>query len=474
MKKNTYKNDVIKEKLDSSESVLASGAIRPLFFKLALPAVVAQIVNMLYNMVDRMYIGHMEDVGSIALTGVGVSAPLIIILSAFAVLIGGGGAPRASILLGAGKKKEAEDVINTAASSSLIIGLILTLILLLFLQPLLVMLGASLEALPYSMDYTRIYLMGTVAVMFSLGMNQFISVQGFAKDAMLTTVIGAILNIILDPIFIFTFNMGVAGAALASILSQLVSAVWVFHFLRSDKSRLKLSFSLPKPAVLASIAALGASPFIMNSTESLLQIAFNRSLFHYGGDLYVASMSINSMIMLMMILPLLGFSQGAVSIISYNYGAKNSARVREAVKTLLVTNFTYSFVFTGLIILFPGFFVTIFSKDSALLEATIPTLRIYLAGSFLTGIQISCQQSFIAFGQAKLSAFMALLRKVILLIPLIYILPNFINPEVFGVYLAEPISDTIAAIVTGLTFYKFIKAELENIDADRNFIENGQ
>lgn len=448
---------------------LATGSVKALFFRLALPAVVAQLVNMLYNMVDRIYIGHLENVGPIALTGVGISSPLLMIISAFAIMIGGGGAPRASILLGAGNKKEADHVVNTAFSTSIIIGLVLTFLTIAFLEPLLKVLGASPEAMPYSLAYTKVYLAGSIFVMLSLGMNKFISVQGFAKEAMVTTLIGAFLNIILDPIFIFWLDFGVAGAAWASILSQAISAIWVIKFLRSPKSHMQLKLQGPKMSVFISIVALGFAPFIMHSTESLLLLVFNRSLFNYGKDLYVATMSINSMVMYMMFLPIIGFSQGAVSLISYNYGARNADRVKEAVKILLITNLTYSFSFACLLQAFPGFFVNLFTKDPALFAATVPTLRIYMAGTFFLGLQVGCQQSFIAFGQARLSTFMALLRKCILLIPMIYIIPNFIKPELYGIYAAEPVSDIIASFITAYAFFRFIRDELEEIRSDQNF-----
>ena len=311
----------------AASNPLGQENIGRLFFRLAIPALVAQIVNLLYTMVDRMYIGHMPEVGSIALSGIGIASPLLMTVSAFAVLLGAGGAPRASRLLGAGDQSGAAAVLNTAASSSLGIGIGLSILLISILKPLLQVLGAGPNSLPFAYDYSFVYLLGTTAVMFSLGMNQFISVQGFAKAAMLTTVIGAVLNIFLDPLFIFVFKLGVAGAAWATIISQAVSAGYVIAFLRSGKSFLRLRFEKPRGKVLLAILALGFSPFIMNATESLLQISFNRSLFKFGGDLAVATMSINSMISLMTILPIFGFAQGAVALISYNYGAQNIERL---------------------------------------------------------------------------------------------------------------------------------------------------
>lgn len=456
-------------KFTSKTNPLATEKVSTLFIKLAIPAVVAQIVNLLYNMVDRMYIGRLEKVGSIALTGIGVTSPLLMTISAFAVLLGAGGAPQASKLLGAKEKDKAETVLNTAFSSALLLGLSLSVVLLIFLNPILNLLGASATSLPYAYDYASIYLVGTVFVIISLGMNQFISVQGFAKAAMGTTLIGAISNIILDPIFIFTFNMGVRGAALATIISQAISAIYVTNFLHSGKSHLRLHLAWPKLRVLLLILALGFSPFIMNATESLLQVSFNRSLFFYGGDLAVATMSVNSMIRLFSILPVAGFAQGAVSLISFNYGAKNVARIKETIKILVTTTLGLTIIFTCILELFPSFFVGLFTSNPTLIAASVPTLRIYVAGTFLAGLQMGCQNAFIAFSQAKLSASMALLRKIVLLIPLIYILPNFIGPQVYAVYAAEPVSDTIAALVTTYVFFSFLREELNSLASENSY-----
>lgn len=446
----------------ATENILGTAKIRPLFFRLALPAVVAQIVNMLYNMVDRMYIGHIPEIGPIALTGVGVSMPIIMLISAFSMLIGAGGAPHASIALGAGDKEKAEKTLNTAFTASLLAGFILSVLFFIFTEPLLRLVGASEASLPYAMQYTRIYVCGTIAVMMSLGMNFFISAQGFASIAMRTTLIGVVLNIVLDPLFIFVFNMGVAGAAVATVISQIVSALWVIYFLQSKKSQIRLTFGAWSldPAFLLPILALGLSPFIMNSTESLLQITFNRSLFTYGGDLYVGTMAINMLVMQLVVIPVSGIAQGTTSLISYNYGARKSDRVKESVHLLIKVSVLLTIVLGAIIQLFPRLFTSMFTTDAALTEATVSTMRIYCLGVFVLGLQIACQQSFIAFGQAKISMFMALLRKVILLIPLILILPRFIEPQVYGVYWAEPIADIIAATATTFMFFRFLKKEL--------------
>lgn len=447
----------------AEKNILSTEKISKLFWKLSIPAIIAQLVNLLYNMVDRMYIGHIKDVGHIALTGVGVSMPLLMIVSAFAMLIGAGGAPRASIALGAGNQEEAEQIMNTATITAFIVGIVLAGLGLVFREPLLLAFGASSESLPYAMQYIEIYLLGSPAVMASLGLNFFISAQGFAGTAMKTTLIGAILNIILDPIFIFGFNMGTRGAALATVISQYISAAWVVKFFFSKKSQMRISWLnlRIKPQYLGQIVSLGLSPFIMHLTESLLQITFNRTLFKFGGDLYVGTMAINSLIMQFIFMPIAGLAQGATPIISYNYGAEKPERVKQTIKLLIASSVIYTTVFGLFIQFFPDLLIGMFTTEPALIAATRWTMRIFCFGVFFLGFQVSCQQSFIAFGQAKISAFMALLRKVILLIPLILLLPRFMtdNP-VFGVYLAEPITDFIAAATTTIVFFNFVRKEL--------------
>ncbi|MDI9460597.1 MAG: MATE family efflux transporter [Saccharofermentanales bacterium] len=446
----------------SRQNVLGTEKINRLFWKLALPSVVAQVVNMLYNMVDRIYIGHIRDVGPLALTGVSISMSIIMLITAFVVLIGVGGAPRASIALGAGETEKAEKVMNTAMSALVVTSLSLTVIFIVFAEPLLRLVGASEVSLPYALEYTRIYVLGTPAVMLSMGLNYFISAQGFAATAMKTILIGAIANIILDPLFIFAFGLGVAGAAIATVISQLISACWVIHFLQSEKSLIRLrlsSWTLSKEYLLP-ILALGMSPFIMNSTESLLQIAFNRSLYHYGGDLYVGTMAINAAVLQMVIVPISGISHGTTSLISYNYGARNPERVKQSFRLLLTVTVSLTVLAASIIQAVPQFFTGLFTKDPELTAATISTMRIYCLGIFFMGFQNSCQQSFIAFGQARISMFMALLRKIILLIPLIFILPRLFSPTVYAIYWAEPIADFLAAAVTTTMFLRFFKKEL--------------
>lgn len=436
------------------ENELGTKSIGKLLFSMSFPAIIAQIVNVLYNMVDRMYIGHIPEIGADALTGVGVTMPLIMAISAFAALVSMGGAPRASIMMGRKNKEAAEKILGNCTVALILVALILTILVLVYGEKMLSLFGASSNTLGYALDYMRIYAVGTIFVQLSLGLNAFITAQGFAKVSMLTVTIGAIANIILDPIFIFTFEMGVKGAALATIVSQAISAVWVIRFLRGKvslliikKEYMKIDFKIFLPCV-----ALGLSPFIMQSTESILAIAFNASLQKYGGDLAVGAMTILTSVMQFSILPLMGLTQGAQPIISYNYGAENSYRVKSTFILLLKAALAYSALLWAMTMMFPQMFAGIFTSDAGLIKATISALRIYMAVSLMLGIQISCQQTFIALGKAKVSVFLALLRKVILLIPLIFILPLFMEDKVTAVFLAEPIADFIAVTVTTIIF----------------------
>lgn len=441
--------------MNSNESnKLGTESVGRLLFELALPAITAQVINMLYNIVDRIYIGHISGIGSLALTGVGLCFPVIILISAFSCLIGMGGAPQASIRMGEKNIKEAEHILGNCFSILIIMATILTGFFLTFGQTLLQLFGASSDTLPYAMSYLNIYVIGTLFVMISLGLNSFISAQGFAKISMSTVIIGAVINIILDPVFIFLFHMGVQGAALATIISQGISALWVLKFLTGSKTLLKIRFKNMKLSkrILLPVFALGMSPFIMQSTESLLSICFNTSLQKYGGDLAVGSMTILASCMQILSLPLSGLTQGAQPIISYNYGAGNTERVRRTFRLLLTASLTFSVLYWLLNIIAPGLIVGIFAGEEDLKQMASWALRIYLATGFMMGIQMSCQQTFVAIGQAKISLFLALLRKIFLLIPLIYILPNFFADKVFAVFLAEPISDFIAASTTFILF----------------------
>lgn len=443
---------------------LGNDSVKGLLFKLAAPAIAAQLVNMLYNIVDRIYIGHIPNVGAAALTGVGVSMPIIMLISAFSALIGMGGAPRASIKMGQQDNEGASKILGNCLAALLVISALLTVFFLIFGEQLLMMFGASENTIEYAAQYMNIYVCGTVFVQLALGLNPFISTQGFATTSMMTVLIGALINIVLDPILIFGFDMGVRGAALATIISQAVSAIWVLKFLFSKKSMLRLRKDIVRinPKIIFPVLALGVSPFIMQSTESLLNIVFNSSLQRYGGDIAVGSMTILTSMMQLFMLPVMGLTQGAQPIIGYNFGARNNERVKEAFKLLLTCSMAFVTIFWAAMMFFPQLFISLFTTDTLLINYTVWAVRIYLAGCIVMGAQLACQQTFIAIGQAKSSLFLALLRKIILLIPLIYILPLFLENKVLGVYLAEPIADVIATSVTvimfSIQFKKILKA----------------
>lgn len=451
------------------EDDLSTGNIGSLLFKLAIPAITAQIINVLYNVVDRMYIGHIPRIGADALTGVGVTFPLIMIISAFASLVGMGGAPRAAIMMGKNENDSAEETLGNCVTALAFISVILTVIFLVFNGKLLTLFGASENTLSYASSYMNIYTLGTLFVQISLGLNMFITTQGFAKTSMMTVVIGAVINIILDPIFIFAFKMGVQGAALATIISQAVSAIWVLKFLTGPRTKLKIKRQhlRIKPSVINPVLALGISPFIMQSTESILMVCFNSSLLKHGGDLAVGAMAILSSVMQFALMPIMGLTQGAQPIISFNYGAKNADRVKKAFKLLLVSAISYTFSMWLLIMLAPGMFASMFTDNAELMATSAWALRIYMSVSFLMGIQLACQQTFIALGNAKASLFLALLRKILLLIPLIFILPRLFTNKVFAVFLAEPVADAIAVAVTAILFMIQFKKTLREMALDK-------
>lgn len=439
---------------------LGKGSVGKLLVSLALPAIIAQLVNVLYNIVDRIFIGRMVN-GEVAMAGVGVAFPLIMIISAFSALIGMGGAPLAAIKMGKKDNDGAEEILSNSFSTLIIIGALCTVVFLIFNEKLLWAFGASDATIGYAKDYLIIYLLGTVFVQIALGMNSFINTQGFAKIGMTTVIIGAIINIILDPIFIFVFDMGVKGAALATILSQFVSAMWVLKFLFGKQSILKIrkKYIMPKAKVLLPILALGVSPFIMQGTESVVLISLNNKLSMYGGDLAVGAMTIMSSIMQIVTLPLMGLSQGAQPIISYNFGANNLERVKKTFKLLLTCCLIYTITAWGSLMLFPEVFVNIFNNKRELVDITSWSIKIFFGGIFMFGAQIACQQTFLALGQAKISLVMALLRKIVLLVPLIFILPTFVNEsnKLAAVLAAEPVSDILAALTTVTVFIIFYK-----------------
>ena len=442
---------------------MGTGSVKKLMAKMAVPALVGQIVNLLYNVVDRIYIGHIPEVGGLALTGVGLFTPILMLITAFAMLAGAGGAPRAAIAMGRGEKEKAEKIVANCFTILLILAVVLTAGLYFAAPSLLRMFGASDATLPYALTYGRIYILGSVSVLIVMGMNAFITTQGFAQFSMLTTVIGAVTNIVLDPILIFGLDMGVAGAAIATVISQLVSALWILRFLTGKKTILKLRLSNMKleASVILPCLALGISSFVMISTESILSVSFTSSLARFGGDVAVGAMTVLTSINQLISMPLMGICQGGQPLISYNYGAKKLDRVKEAFYCQFFVCVIYTTVFWIALMLTPSGFAGIFTNDAALVEYTAWALRIFLACGFSVGFQIACQQAFMALGQAKISLFMACLRKLILLIPLIFILPNFFQDQAFAVFLAEPVSDFVAAATTTTVFFVFFRKLLK-------------
>lgn len=443
---------------------LGKDSIGKLMLKLALPAIAAQMINALYNIVDRIYIGNIEGIGDVALTGVGVTFPIIMIISAFSAFIGMGGAPRVAIKMGEEKIDEAEAILGNCFIALIGVSVVLTAVFTIWGRPLLMMFGASQATIGYATEYLAIYVAGTIFVQLALGLNSFISTQGFAKTAMITVLVGAVINIVLDPIFIFVFGMGVKGAAIATVISQAVSAIWVVKFLLSKKSNIiikKKHFKLKKSVILP-VMALGLSPFVMQSTESLVNIALNTSLQRTGGDLAVGAMTIIGSVMQFCLLPLIGLTQSVQPIIGYNFGARQMDRVKTAFKYLLISTFAYSSIMWGITMLIPQVFVAPFARQPELFDISVWAIRIFMSGVFMLGAQFSCQQTFVALGQARKSLLLALLRKIVLLIPLIYILPNFFSDKVFAIFLAEPIADVIATTVTVLVFALSFKKILNN------------
>lgn len=451
--------------MEKDKSFLGTQPVGKLLFKLSLPTVIAQIVNMLYNIVDRIYIGHMPGDGSLALTGVGVCLPIIMIISAFAAFVSAGGAPRASISMGKSDNGSAEKILGGCFSMQIVISAVLTALLLIFDRDLLLAFGASENTIEYAVDYMNIYAIGTVFVQLTLGMNAFITAQGFANIGMVTVMIGAVSNIVLDPIFIFGLHMGVRGAALATIISQCVSCVWVVAFLFGKKTilRLKAKNFFVSPKIILPCITLGLATFIMQSSESVISVCFNSSLLKYGGDIAVGAMTILTSIMQFAMLPLQGIAQGAQPITSYNYGAGNAERVSKTFRLLLTVCLSYSFLLWGCIMLFPAVFAKIFTSDAELVAFTAKALRIYCAVLFIFGIQIACQMTFVSIGNAVCSISVAVLRKFVLLLPLIYILPHVIADQTMAVYTAEPCADIIAVSCTGILFASRFRKALKKL-----------
>ena len=450
----------------NNKEYLGKEKIGKLLIKLAIPSVIAQLVNMLYNIVDRIFIGHIEGVGDYALTGVGLCMPIIMAVSAFAALISSGGAPRASIYLGEGKQKEAERILGNCFSLQIIVSFILTTLILVFNRDLLMVFGASENTITYATEYMNIYAIGTIFVQLTLGMNAYITAQGATKVSMISVLIGAIANIVLDPIFIYVFGMGVRGAALATIISQVLSCAWALNFLFGNKTILKIrkeNLKIEAKVILPCIA-LGLAHFIMQISESVISVCFNSSLQNYGGDIAVGAMTILTSVMQFAMLPLQGVAQGSQPIISYNYGAKNKERVKSTFFLLLKVSLIYSITLWACIMLFPSSFASIFTNKPELIEFTTGALRIYCAALLIFGIQIAAQMTFISLGKAVSSITVAVVRKFVLLIPLIYIVPHFVTDKTMGVYLAEPIADVLAVTFTAILFVFTFKKALREMD----------
>ena len=449
-----------------NKEFLGTEPIGKLLLKLAIPTVLAQLVNMLYNIIDRVFIGHIEGVGDYALTGVGICMPIIMAISAFAALISTGGAPRASIALGEGKPRDAEKILGNCFSLQIIVSIILTVVILAFNRNLLMAFGASENTIGYATDYMNIYAIGTIFVQLTLGMNAYITAQGASKVSMISVIIGAVANIVLDPIFIYLLGMGVKGAALATVISQALSCTWALMFLFGNKTILKIrkeNINI-EPKVVLPCIALGLAPFIMQISESIISVCFNSSLQNYEGDIAVGAMTILTSVMQFAMLPLQGVAYGAQPITSYNYGAKNKERVKQSFFLLLKVSLTYSVVLWALIMLFPTTFASIFTNKPELIEFTGIALRIYCAALLIFGMQVAAQMTFISLGKAVSSIIVAVVRKFVLLIPLIYIVPQFVENKTMGVYLAEPIADTLAVTFTTILFIFQFKKALKEMD----------
>lgn len=452
--------------MEKNNQYLGTEPLGKLLFKLAVPSVVAQIINMLYNIVDRIYIGHMAEGGSLALTGLGVCMPIIMVVSAFAALVSMGGAPRASIAMGRGDNSAAEYILGNCFVLQIIISAILTSVLLIWDRDLLLAFGASPDTIEFAVGYMDIYATGTIFVQLTLGMNAFITAQGFSKTSMYTVLIGAVSNIILDPVFIFGFDMGVQGAALATVISQCISCVWVLFFLSSEKTILKLKKENMhlKAKVILPCLALGLAAFIMQSSESIISVSFNTSLLKYGGDIAVGAMTILSSINMFAMLPLQGLGQGAQPIVSYNYGAKDAKRVRGAFRLLLKSSLIYATALWLIIMLLPQVFTSLFTTNAELAAFTQSAMRRYFAVMLMFGIQIACQMTFTAIGSAKSSIAVAVVRKFVLLLPLIYLMPAlFPADKAMAVYLAEPAADFIAVTFTAILFSIQFKRAMDKL-----------
>ena len=450
--------------MTNKKEFLGTEPIGKLLFRMSLPTVLAQLINMLYNIVDRVYIGRIPQYGDLALTGVGVCMPLIMAVSAIAALVSSGGGPRASIFLGKQEPELAEKTLGACFALQILISAVLTPVLLLWSEDFLLLFGASENTIGYARDYMGIYALGTVFVQLTLGMNAFITAQGFTTITMASVLIGAGANIILDPIFIYAFDMGVKGAALATILSQSLSCVWVVSFLCGKKCILRLKWKNLRlsPKILLPCMALGSAFFIMQISESVISLCFNASLLRYGGDRAVGAMTILTAVMQFAMLPPQGIAQGAQPILSYNYGGKNGDRVKKTFRILLLVCLTYSVTLWISVVGFPRFFVGLFTTDKPLMDFAEKALRIYYMGMIFFGIQIACQMTFVSLGKSGSSVLVAVVRKFFLLLPLIYIMPHLMKDPTMAVYSAEPIADILAVTFTTILFaFQFRKAMRE-------------
>ena len=452
--------------MQNQKEMLGTAPIGRLLFRLALPTVVAQLINMLYNVVDRIYIGHMPEVGNLALTGVGVCMPIIMLVSAFAALVSSGGAPRASIFMGKKDMESAEKTLGGCFSLQLLLSIVLTVVLCIWNRDLLLAFGASENTIEYATDYMSVYALGTVFVQLTLGMNAFVTAQGFTKISMLSVVIGAVANIILDPLIIYVLDKGVCGAALATVISQALSCIWVVSFLCGKKTllRIRLKNLLGSPGIVLPCLALGSATFIMQASESVISVCFNSSLLEYGGDIAVGAMTILTSVMQFAMLPLQGIAQGAQPILSYNYGAKSKDRVKKTFRLLLTSCLIYSVTLWSCVMLFPRAFAALFTTEVALLDFTEQVIRIYFGGMLLFGIQIACQMTFVSLGNAPSSVIVAVVRKFVLLLPLIYVMPRLMGDPTVGVYTAEPIADVMAVTFTAILFSFQFRRALKKIE----------
>lgn len=439
--------------MQSKEEKLGTAPLFKLMMSMGIPALVAQVINLLYNIIDRIYIGHIPEVGAVALTGVGLALPMIVIISAFSAFVGAGGAPLSAIALGKGDKEEAERILGNGLSLLFIFSAILMIVFFIVKRPVLFLIGASEATFPYANQYMTIYIFGTLFVQISLGLNPYITAQGCSKTAMLSVLIGAVLNIALDPLLIFAFGMGIRGAALATVISQFVSAVWVLRFLMGKERAIGIrrKYLRIKGKIVGKIMSLGVAPFIMQATESFVSIVMNSGLQRYGGDIYVGTLTIMQSIMQFVSIPTSGFTQGVQPIISYNFGAGNKERVKKTFFAMLGIVMGYTVLLTGTIMIVPELFAKMFTDSTELISLVGRVMPVFMCGMLIFGVQMSCQTTFLALGQAKVSLFVALLRKVILLIPLAIILPR-ITGSAMSIYYAEPISDVISAVTCGILF----------------------